>query len=250
MEYQNDSTVQGVCIATRKTETGAEMDLRLVEYWYKGQKRNERAHVVTVALGPKVIEVARREVRVDRVIHVSGKMRQIRWTTEDGKKQSRLVLEADTVARRDGGGVVNEHRFRGVLGRDPELRTTPGGQLVTDFSLALSEEVKGDDGSIKERTDWIDFVAWGKQAELVCKNALKGDVLLVRARIQQDTWEDRTTGEERSKLKFQADGVRVIGSGSRERVDRGPAPEREHSDDEAPAGVGAGSSADDGEPPF
>jgi len=100
---------------------------------------------------------------------------------------------------------------------------------------------------VRERTDWVDFTAWGKQAETICRNALKGDVVLVRARAQEDRWDDKETGEERSKLKFQADGVRVIGSGGRERIDRGP---DAHSEAEAPAGVGAGSSSDDGEPPF
>lgn len=245
MEYQNDSTVQGVVIAARKIEGGAEFDLRLDEYWYKGRERKERSHVVSVQVGPKVIEVARKEVRVDRTVHVTGCVRQIRWTDHDGKKRSRLVIEADAISRRDGG-TVNEHRFRGVLGRDPELRTTPSGQLVTDFSLALAEQVKGEDGSVRERTDWVDFTAWGKQAENICKNGLKGDVVLVRARAQEDRWDDRETGEERSRLKFQADGVRVIGTGSRERVDRGPG----EGDGEEPANVGAGASADDGEPPF
>lgn len=245
MEYQNESTVQGVVIATRKVEGGAEFDLRLDEFWYKNKERKERAHVVTILVGPKVIDVARREVRVDRIVHVTGCVRQIRWTEANGAKRSRLVIEADAMQRRESG-TVNEHRFRGVLGRDPELRTTPSGQLVTDFALALAEQVKGDDGSMRERTDWVDFTAWGKHAENICRNALKGDVILVRARAQEDRWDDKETGEERSKLKFQADGVRVIGSGSRERVDRGP----HHSDEEAPAGVGAGASADDGEPPF
>jgi len=246
MDYQNDATVQGVVIAARKTQSGAEFDLRLDEYWYKNKERKERAHVVTIAVTPKVLDVARREVRDGRILHVTGCVRQIRWTEPDGKKRSRLVIEAETIARREGG-TINEHRFRGVLGRDPELRTTPSGQLVTDFALALAEQVKGEDGSVRERTDWVDFTAWGKQAETICQNALKGDVVLVRARAQEDRWDDKETGEERSKLKFQADGVRVIGSGGRERVDRGP---DAHSEAEAPAGVGAGSSSDDGEPPF
>lgn len=250
MEYENAVLLQGECVAIRKGDDAAlpEFDLRLTESWYKGNVKKERVHVVTVIVSEKILDVARREVRQGRILHVTGKMRQERWKDSSGANRSRLYVEPDSIAARPNGGTINECRFKGVLGRDPELRSTPAGQLVTDFALALSEMETDDEGVKRERTDWVEFVAWGPVAEKICQSALKGDAMLVRARLQQDTWEDKTTGEQRSKLKFQADSARVISSGGRERIDRGP---EAHTDAEAEAaGVGSGAPQGDDIPPF
>lgn len=237
MDSENKSNLQGKVLTGRKVETGVEFDLELHEFWYKGKERNERQHVVTIFCTGRVEEAARKEVRIGRVVNVTGKARQIRYE-ENGKKQSRLVFEAVTVSARDNGGTVNSHRFRGVLGRDPELRSTPAGTQVCDFSLALSEPFTDENGNASERTDWLDFTAWGGVAEKISLDGMKGNFVLVDCRASQDTWQDKDTGEQRSRVKFIADRVRVFAASRGERKDRGPKASegetREYSDEDVP----------------
>lgn len=98
----------------------------------------------------------------------------------------------------------------GNLTRDPELRTTPNGQNVCNFSLALNRSYKGSDGEWQEATDFVDIVAWAGLGERVAQYLTKGRLALVSGRLQSRSWEQ--DGQKRSKLEVVALDVTFLGS--------------------------------------
>jgi single-strand DNA-binding protein len=103
----------------------------------------------------------------------------------------------------------NQVVLMGNLTRDPELRTTPNGQNVCSFSLALNRSWKAADGTVQEATDFIDISAWGPMGENVAKYLKKGSQCLVNGRLQSRSWEQ--DGQKRSKVEVQAQDVTFIG---------------------------------------
>jgi len=105
----------------------------------------------------------------------------------------------------------NQVILMGNLTRDPELRTTPSGQQVCSFSLALNRSYKGADGNWVEATDFIDIVAWGPLGERVAQYLTKGRPALVNGRLQSRSWEQE--GQKRSKVEVVAQDVTFLGGG-------------------------------------
>ena len=103
----------------------------------------------------------------------------------------------------------NQVILMGNLTRDPELRTTPNGQNVCSFSLALNRSYKGSDGNWQEATDFIDVVAWGPLGERVSQYLTKGRPCLVNGRLQSRSWEQE--GQKRSKVEVVAQDVTFLG---------------------------------------
>jgi single-strand DNA-binding protein len=104
----------------------------------------------------------------------------------------------------------NQVVLMGNLTRDPELRTTPNGQSVCSFSLALNRSYKGADGEWKEMTDYIDIVAWAGLGERVAQYLSKGRPALVSGRLQSRSWEQ--DGQKRNKVEVIANDVTFLGS--------------------------------------
>src|SRR3989344_2142727 len=104
----------------------------------------------------------------------------------------------------------NQVTLMGNLTRDPELRTTPNGQSVCNFSLALNRSYKGQDGEWKEMTDFVDIIAWGPLGERVAQYLTKGRPALVSGRLQSRSWEQ--DGQKRSKVEVVANDVTFLGS--------------------------------------
>lgn len=85
---------------------------------------------------------------------------------------------------------MNKWIGKGFVGRDPELKMTPNGQALCRFSIATTERwVK--DGEKKEKTEWHNIVAWGKQAEAIEKYVRKGQELLIEGKIEYNTYADK-----------------------------------------------------------
>jgi single-strand DNA-binding protein len=105
----------------------------------------------------------------------------------------------------------NQVTLMGNLTRDPELRTTPNGQSVCSFSLALNRSYKGADGNWQEATDYIDVVAWAALGERVAQYLSKGRPCLVSGRLQSRSWEQ--DGQKRSKVEVVANDVTFLGGG-------------------------------------
>ncbi len=106
----------------------------------------------------------------------------------------------------------NKVVLMGNLTRDPELRTTPNGQSVASFSLAVNRSWRGADGQQQEAVDFIDCTAWGKPAEIINQYVQKGRALLVSGRLQYRSWEQE--GQKRSKVEVVVEDFNFIGSQS------------------------------------
>lgn len=103
---------------------------------------------------------------------------------------------------------VNQVILMGNLTRDPELRQTPSGQTVTNFSIALNRSYKDQSGEWQEATDYIDIVCWGPLAERVSQYMSKGRRCLVQGRLQSRSWEQ--DGQKRSKVEVLANDVTFL----------------------------------------
>ena len=104
----------------------------------------------------------------------------------------------------------------GNLTRDPELRTTPNGASVCSFSVAVNRVYKDASGEQKEDVSFIDCSAWGKLGEMINQYAKKGTGVLVSGRLDQRSWEDKTTGQKRSRVEIVADEFNFAGGSNRD----------------------------------
>ena len=102
----------------------------------------------------------------------------------------------------------------GNVTRDIELRYTPKGTAVADISLAMNRVRMSDSGEKIEEVTYVDITLWGRTAEVAHQYAGKGRPLHVEGRLQTDSWEDKTTGQKRSKLKVVAENIQLLGSGN------------------------------------
>ena len=107
---------------------------------------------------------------------------------------------------------LNKVFLIGNLTRDPELRVTPKGTAICQFGLAVNRQFKDESGQTRDETTFIDIEAWGKQGELVSKYLSKGSPAMVEGRLKLDQWEDKTSGQKRSKLKVVLDNVQFLSS--------------------------------------
>lgn len=139
------------------------------------------------------------------------------------------------------GSSVNRVILLGRLGKDPEVRFTPGGQAVCNFSLATDDEWKGKDGEKQKRTEWSHIVVWGKLAELCGEYLKKGRQAYVEGKLQTREWEK--DGQKRYSTEIVASTVVFLSGGERdgdtgkERGGRGPSAPPSHgndSDDDIP----------------
>jgi single-strand DNA-binding protein len=106
---------------------------------------------------------------------------------------------------------INQVILMGNLTRDPELRTTPSGQSVCSFSLAVNRAWQGQDGQTQEAVDYFDITAWGKLGELVNQYMAKGRKCLVQGRLSYRAWEQ--DGQKRSKVEVVANDVTFLDGG-------------------------------------
>ena len=124
-------------------------------------------------------------------------------------------------------GSVNKVILLGNLGRDAELRYTPGGAAVATLNLATTEVWNDKGGQRQEKTEWHRVILWGKQAETLQEYLTKGKQIYVEGRLQTRQWDDKD-GNKRYTTEIKADRVTLLGgggggrgSGGMERGDRG-----------------------------
>lgn len=130
--------------------------------------------------------------------------------------------------------------FVGNLGRDPEMRYTPSGQAVTNFSVAINDNYTNSQGERVERTLWVRVSTWGKQAETCNQYLKKGSKVLVEGRLVADpatggprvfTRQDGTVG---SSFEVSATTVRFLSSRGEDLTGAAPGSTSEYSDEEIP----------------
>jgi single-strand DNA-binding protein len=105
---------------------------------------------------------------------------------------------------------LNKVFLIGNLTRDPELRVTPKGTAICQFGIAVNRQFKDESGATREETTFVDIEAWGKQGELVSKYLTKGSPAMVEGRLKFDQWEDKQSGQKRSKLKVVLENVQFL----------------------------------------
>jgi single-strand DNA-binding protein len=101
----------------------------------------------------------------------------------------------------------------GNLTRDPQVKYTTGGTAVTEIGLAVSRQwFDKQSNSKKEETTFVDITLWGRTAEVAGEYLAKGRPVLIEGRLQLDTWDDRETGQKRSKLRVVGENMTMLGS--------------------------------------
>jgi single-strand DNA-binding protein len=107
---------------------------------------------------------------------------------------------------------LNKVMLIGNLTRDPEVRYTPKGTAVTDIGLAMNRVFSAADGGEKrEETTFVDVTLWGRQAEVAGQYLKKGRPVYIEGRLQLDSWEDKTSGQKRNKLKVVGEHMQLLG---------------------------------------
>ena len=105
----------------------------------------------------------------------------------------------------------NKVILMGNLTRDPETRTTPSGQTVTSITLAVNRTWT-QDGEKRESVSYIDCVIWGKPGEIIAQYVSKGRALLVSGRLEQRSWDDKESGQKRSKIEVIVEDFNFVDS--------------------------------------
>ena len=110
---------------------------------------------------------------------------------------------------------VNKVILIGNLGADPEVRYTPSGTAVANFTLATKEQWTNKDGGKEEKTEWHRIVAWGRLGEICGEYLHKGKQVYIEGRIQTRAWEDRD-GNKRYTTEIIASTMQMLGSKGRD----------------------------------
>jgi len=97
---------------------------------------------------------------------------------------------------------VNKVILLGNVGKDPEIRSTPGGTMVANFTLATSDRQKDAQGNWQDRTEWHNLVAFTRTAEIVRDYVKKGSKLYIEGKIQTRSWDDKETGAKRYRTEI------------------------------------------------
>ena len=137
-------------------------------------------------------------------------------------------------------GSVNKVILVGNLGRDAELRYTPGGAAVATLNLATTEVWNDKGGQRQEKTEWHRVILWGKQAESLQEYLTKGKQIYVEGRLQTRQWDDKD-GNKKYTTEIKADRITLLGGGAgggrgagTDRGDRGGAATSHGGGDEPP----------------
>lgn len=108
---------------------------------------------------------------------------------------------------------LNKVMIIGNLTADPEQKTTPRGNAVTELRLAVNRVSAGpNEGERREETTFLDVTCWNRLAEIAGQYLAKGRPVFIEGRLQQDTWEDKQTGQRRSKIRIVAENLQLLGS--------------------------------------
>jgi len=105
---------------------------------------------------------------------------------------------------------VNKVILLGNVGKDPEIKSTPGGMIIATFSIATSDRAKDKDGNFQDRTEWHNLVAFQRTAEIVRDYVKKGSKLYVEGKIQTRSWDDKTSGEKKYRTEIIVNDISLL----------------------------------------
>lgn len=107
---------------------------------------------------------------------------------------------------------LNKVMLIGNLTADPEVRTTPRGNSLTELRLAVNRISTGaNEGERREETTFLDVTCWGRTGEIAAQYLSKGRPVFIEGRLQMDTWEDKQTGQRRSRIRIIAENLQLLG---------------------------------------
>ncbi len=106
----------------------------------------------------------------------------------------------------------NKVLLMGNLTRDPEVRYTPKGTAIATITLAVNRAWSSESGEKKEEVTFVDVDVWGRQAETIGQYMAKGRPLFIEGRLKLDQWDDKETGQKRSRLKVVCENFQFIGA--------------------------------------
>lgn len=106
---------------------------------------------------------------------------------------------------------LNKVMLIGNLTRDPELKYTPKGTAIAEIGLAVNRSYTTDTGEKREETTFVDIELWGRQAELAGEYLKKGRPVFIEGRLKLDTWDDKQTGQKRSKMRVVGEVMQFLG---------------------------------------
>jgi single-strand DNA-binding protein len=149
----------------------------------------------------------------------------------------------------------NKVILMGNLTRDPEVRYTSGGTAIAKLGMAINRHWTNKEGEKKEETTFVDVDAFGRQAEVIGQYMKKGKPVMIEGRLKLDQWEDKQTGQKRSKMgvtleNFQFLDSRGEGGGGGGSYSQPDAPSAPPASDGGGGGGGGGAPPEDDDVPF
>ncbi|MGC2626679.1 MAG: single-stranded DNA-binding protein [Candidatus Udaeobacter sp.] len=107
---------------------------------------------------------------------------------------------------------LNKVLLLGNVTRDPEVRYTPKGSAVCDLGVAVNRSYTTDSGEKREEVTFVDVTLWGRTAEVASEYLKKGRPVFIEGRLQMDTWDDKQTGQKRTRLRVVAENMQLLGA--------------------------------------
>ena len=104
---------------------------------------------------------------------------------------------------------LNKVMIIGNVTRDPEIKYTPQGKAVTDVSIAVNRSYKVGEEK-REEVNYVDVTLWGRTAETAAEYCKKGRAVYIEGRLQLDSWEDKTSGQKRNKLRVVGEDYQLL----------------------------------------
>ena len=106
--------------------------------------------------------------------------------------------------------MINKVILVGRLGKDPEIRSTPGGATVAKFTMATDERFTDKNGEKQERTEWHNITAWGRLGEICGQYLRKGKLVYIEGSIRTDSWDDKESGQKRYRTEIVAREMKML----------------------------------------
>ncbi|HVE72385.1 MAG TPA: single-stranded DNA-binding protein [Thermoanaerobaculia bacterium] len=106
--------------------------------------------------------------------------------------------------------MINKVILVGRLGKDPEIRSTPGGNTVAKFTVATDEKFTDREGNKQERTEWHNIAAWGKLGEICGQYLRKGKLVYIEGSIRTDSWDDKESGQKKYRTEITANTMKML----------------------------------------
>jgi single-strand DNA-binding protein len=105
---------------------------------------------------------------------------------------------------------VNKVILLGNVGKDPEIKSTPGGTMIANLTLATSDRFQDQQGNWQDRTEWHNLVAFKRTAEIIRDYVKKGSKLYIEGKIQTRSWDDKETGAKRYKTEILVNDLSLL----------------------------------------